>query len=871
MNNEAKTAKQHRIFGVIIIAIFLAELILCFRGPIAFVHKPTLMLFPPFSIRMEDEEEAEVVDFLERELVLTNSYSVVGHSFIEEYFIRTDPDKSRTKISVKNSDEAQEIARELGLERYAIATVFKYTTPSSISLSIRSVRDGDAIRVGRLSFSDINSSLEGQDENEQLQKFRETITIDTLGIGFTDYLILGLLVIMLTAGTVAVTGKNPGFLIEALIAPAIVLFLFAFIHARSANMDYVQRYIANGGSLKLAQSTTTAHIHALLRYGPILAVGIGYYAWLGIRRIRDAATGFNRSFLDRYIRPWGLFWSVAAAVLFGLSFPSFARLGGMAPLAWISLIPLFLVLLVSKSLKGIFYGVAFGTIQALIVNYWHGTYSYVTLHMITIVFVVEYLMFMVPAVLLIRLSGRWGFLSLPAFWTAFDYLRSSGILGYPWGLAGASQYQFLPLIQIASVTGVWGIGFVVLFFNAGVAWSIAGPALGWKWPSLSKKMLLRIPYLRDRYIRIYHLRRWASRLFPAFVATLSLVAVVVAGAFILRSVQTRLKNAPEHATVVLVQQNTDPRKHEYKKNTDLLMKITDQAIDDLGYTPDLVAWPEGGFKLDITYWSSEGNKNSYWGRVVSNFLEYQKGLGTWLVMGTQDHVMVPLDDGEEEKHNFNSSVLLEPGGTVNAFYHKMRLVPFSEHFPLDKEKYAPLYEMFQEYDISNWSTGESRDVFEHEKMRFATPICFEDVFPDHVRRFVKNDVDVILNMSNDYWSLSPVEGRQHGILSLFRAVENQRPVLRSTASGYTVYVDATGAIQPGAPEPYTEGYAVARVPLPEPHYTFYTKHGDWFPRFCGIASAIAALVACAGLAIGWVKKRKTPLKTVDVLYRRRAG
>jgi len=73
-------------------------------------------------------------------------------------------------------------------------------------------------------------------------------------------------------------------------------------------------------------------------------------------------------------------------------------------------------------------------------------------------------------------------------------------------------------------------------------------------------------------------------------------------------------------------------------------------------------------------------------------------------------------------------------------------------------------------------------------------------------------VDVILNMSNDYWSLSPVEGRQHGILSLFRSVENQRPVLRSTSSGYTVYIDATGQIQPGALEHYREGTLIARVP-----------------------------------------------------------
>ena len=131
-------------------------------------------------------------------------------------------------------------------------------------------------------------------------------------------------------------------------------------------------------------------------------------------------------------------------------------------------------------------------------------------------------------------------------------------------------------------------------------------------------------------------------------------------------------------------------------------------------------------------------------------------------------------------------------------------------------------------------------------MRFLTPICFEDVFADHVRRFVAQDVDLILNMSNDYWSLSPVEGRQHGLHALFRAVENQRPLLRTTSSGYTVYVDAAGQIQPGSPLPYTAGYLIARVPLPSRRQrglTLYTRWGDWFPLSCGAALALAGLAA----------------------------
>jgi apolipoprotein N-acyltransferase len=200
----------------------------------------------------------------------------------------------------------------------------------------------------------------------------------------------------------------------------------------------------------------------------------------------------------------------------------------------------------------------------------------------------------------------------------------------------------------------------------------------------------------------------------------------------------------------------------------------------------------------------------------------------------------------------------------------MRLVPFSEYFPLDEEKYTGLSEMFEGYNISHWTPGDTRGVFQHDKMRVATPICFEDVFSDHVRRFVMNDVDVLLNLSNDYWSLTPVEGRQHGLLALFRTVENQRPLLRSTSSGYTVYISATGKVQPGAPEPYTEGYAIARVPIPEEHYTFYTKFGDWFPWACGVFALM--ILAAMGLVamMRLIRDRMNRRPVVEILYRRKA-
>jgi apolipoprotein N-acyltransferase len=856
-----------RIFGVVTILAVAVELLLCWQGPMAFIHKPSLMLFPPFANSLDDAEKRDIAEYLEREIALCNTYAIVGQAFLEEYYLRTDPEVGRSMTGVKNVEEARAVAEEIGLERFAFASVWKSSTSVSVTLTIRNTRDGEILRRARVYASSIDELMSRTSDDIQAAEFRETIRIENRGVGFTDYLVLLVFAMQLLLGLMAVSGRNPGMLVDAVLAPAAILFLFAIIHARSANMDYIQRFIADGGQLKLAQSTGRAQMFAVLRYGPLLLLTGGYYIIRNIREPWSRKPFGWRPRIYRIFESWGLAWSMVSAVLFALSFPSFLRLEGIPIFGWIALVPLFLVLIVSRPGKAMFYGVVFGTVQALIINYWHGTYNYVTLHMITIAFVVEYVLFMVPFVAVIKLSGKWGFLMAPALWTTFDYLRSSGILGYPWALAGTSQYSFYPLIQIASITGVWGIGFLIILVNAGIAWSLAALSGHMNWPAVSRALRRRLPAFGNaRNERAA--RRIASSVIPVATAMLVLIVSIVAGSVILRKTERRIAAAPDTATILLVQQNTDPRRHEYQANIDKLIELTDRAISEYGFTPDLIAWPEGGFKLDIRYWTHEQRESSYWGRVVREFKEYQQSLDTWIATGTQDHEFVVGPDGEQEKRNFNSSVLLDPDGNISAFYHKMRLVPFSEHFPLDKEKYEALYEMFQEYDISNWTVGAKRFIYDHPKMRIATPICFEDVFPDHVRQFVVNDVDVILNMSNDYWSLTPVEGVQHAIFALFRAVENRRPLLRSTASGYTVHISATGRIQPGAPEPYTAGYTLANVPLIDADITFYTRWGDWFPKLSALLCALVVIVMVAmKLASG---SRSAPSRkglSVPMMYR----
>ncbi len=829
-------------FGACALVLALGEIALCFVGPLSFFRKPTLMLFPLYSSGLSETELTEVTEYLERQLALTRSYSIVGHRMIVEYYVRTDPDFDRTKIQTVDLEKARAIAGELGMERFATGWVYQTANRCELDVSIWDLSGQGALRQAEFAARSLKGLLAGVGADGGRFDFRSALGAPTKGVGMTEAIVLLVFALQALVGLIAIGGRVPSFLVEIVWAALSVLFLFTYIYATNANMDYMQRYIATTGTLRLAENTSLERLYSILRYSPsLLLLGAG---WLGrtIRQSRGsghdgrlpaASSGAVSDRVYLFVRRWPFVLTILSAGLFGLSFPSLVSLEGFGPLAWIALVPLHLVLMALEARRAIFHGVYFGILQTLFINYWHGTYDYVTLHMISIAMIVEYLVFMIVLIVLLRTAGKWGFVIAPLAWVLFDWGRSSGALAYPWGIAGTSQYRFLPFIQIASITGIWGLDFLVFLANASISWFIGGRFFGWRW-----NLDCLTAHLRPRVRRLIELT------LPLTLGGILLGGSLVAGASILAHVSSRIEAARtgDPMNIVLVQPNVDPRKNPYVDNLDLLISLTDDAIKRLGKKPDLIAWPEGSFLLDIRYWTDPERSDSYWGRVVRRFLEYQRSLGTWLATGTQDHGTA-AEQGRRVAKNFNSSILLAPDGLTSGIYHKMHLVPFGEYFPLSKVRFKQLYDQFKKYDISDWGLGEERYIFQHPRAPYATPICFEDVFPDHVRRFVAAGAKMIVNMSNDYWSLSPVEGRQHGILALFRAVENHRPFLRATASGYTVSIEPTGRIEAGSPAPYTAGTLTARVPMVDLPMTPYTRWGDWFPLLAGIILGLFAVVA----------------------------
>ena len=593
------------------------------------------------------------------------------------------------------------------------------------------------------------------------------------------------------------------FVPELLAAASLLLFLFSYIFATNANMDYVQRFIQSGGNLRLALDTQTERLLVWLRVFPLVAVNLGVYLLvrLGRYRLVLAAVRRRNAPRDSVVRPWAFLFTLLSAFLSAIAMPSFLSLRGFAPLGWIAFVPVFLVLGTSRPGHAVFYGAVFGVFQTLLGSYWLGTFSLVSLQITVLIFTVYFLLF-TPVAVHIHRVARWArVLIFPLAFTVLEYLRSSGFLGYPWALAAHSQYAVLPVIQMASVTGVWGVSFLVLLVNSAIA----------------------------EFMAAVLARRGVKRSFGWMAGVAATAVAIVAASSIVLAVDSKAERNERVVRVAQVQQNNDPRKHEYAATLDTLRRLTDLAMEQ---DPNLVVWSETAFVPNIRRWSVDTSSRTFH-RLVNEFLDYQAGLETWLLTGNDDYELVRAEDGSVlERYEYNAAVLFSDAGERIATYRKIQLVPFTEYFPY-RQQFPWLYDLLLNFDVHFWEPGVEPTVFEHPQLKFSTPICYEDVFPGFMRGFVLAGAEAILNISNDFWSLTEVQAKQHFVAGLFRAVENRRPVLRTTASGLTGQIDARGRIIQTAPY-YEEAYLVSDLVIDNDQpVTLYTRFGDYFPIAAG--------------------------------------
>ncbi len=509
-------------------------------------------------------------------------------------------------------------------------------------------------------------------------------------------------------------------------------------------------------------------------------------------------------------------WILAgtSGVLLVLSYPSF----NLFPLAWVGLIPLLVSLKSTSSWKSAFWlGYVTGFIFFLGTIYWIILlYPYANIFLTTFgcVILVAYLAAYLGAfsALLSRIPWQSGLAFIfvaSAIWTGLEWVRSWLLTGFPWGSMGYTQWRNLPAIQIASLTGVHGVSFVIVLFNVTLADAIRSYRA---WQSQMKKAT---PL---RFVTAY------TRVVALPIA--SVLACFVYGIFAL----SNPVRATENIKLALVPGNIRQiDKWKGKNFNEIFNRYVDITRSANQAHPDLVVWPETAIPSTIL----SGPANGY--RQKLNQILHDENI--YLLTGIPDYM-------PESQAYYNSVYLLSPSGDQLGSYSKIHLVPFGEYVPLTRylpdwlTRHIPNFIQL----TAGFESGTSivpLPVPSTENGQMGISICFESVFPNLFRTFVKKGANVMGILTNDAWFEGTAAPEQHLAMAPLRAVENRVAVFRCANGGISCIIDALGRITTTPILPNnTRGFLIGEAPLRDQNKTLYTRYGDWFPVLCFLVSAI---------------------------------
>ncbi len=370
----------------------------------------------------------------------------------------------------------------------------------------------------------------------------------------------------------------------------------------------------------------------------------------------------------------------------------------------------------------------------------------------------------------------WAIPTVAALWVAIEVTH--GPLGFAWLALGNAGIDMGVPLRLAPLAGVYGISFVFAAMSAAIA------LIALRRPRVELLWLAALPFL-------------------AFLPTMP-----------------DAHRAQE--TALLLQPNVSETE---QWTTDSLQRMEqEQSMETLRGVlaagkrpPEIVVWPEEPAPL---YYYQDA-------RFHDEINQLAKATHAYLLIGT----VARAAQGQPT----NSAALISPEGAPLSRYDKVNLVPFGEYVPWP-------------FGFANKISTETGDFVPGKQVvvspmgahQLGTFICYESVFPNFVRQFVKNGADVLFTISNDGWFGTSAAREQHLAIVRMRAAENRRWILRSANDGITATIDPAGRVLGHLPL-YTEGTSYTGFNFIS-QQTVYTRFGDWFPALC------AAIALAGGIA-----------------------
>ena len=421
-----------------------------------------------------------------------------------------------------------------------------------------------------------------------------------------------------------------------------------------------------------------------------------------------------------------------------------------------------------------------------------------------------------------RIQPKYFLFFLPGLWVALEHLRSFLISGFPWYFAGHSQVRWTRLIQIADITGVYGVSFLLLLSNV-----------------LVSMIIIRL--VRKKALKDEPAVRLAWPLAGLLVVLVG--ASLIYGSF--RINQTKTKSGP---TICLIQGNipqslkldSDFHKDMFETYFKLTVSVTEKDID-------LIVWPE----TMAPGWPNVDEELQEFFAKLSRRMNASLLIGALAVEGYEWEDLDEQAYEAADKYNSVYFFSFEKEGKLSGRYDKIHLVPFSEYMPL--RKHLPFLKRVVPEGFGILTPGRDLSVFDLKGHKFSAAICYENSVADIVRKFASKGVDFLVVATNDGWFQDTRELDEHFAISRFRAVENRLPIAYSANTGISGFIDSLGRVQSFIRDKsgkYREvkGTLTGTVRLDD-RKTVYMRYGD-------ILGVVCIVISVLGLAVFGRKRSK---------------
>jgi len=398
-------------------------------------------------------------------------------------------------------------------------------------------------------------------------------------------------------------------------------------------------------------------------------------------------------------------------------------------------------------------------------------------------------------------NPKFGYLAFILVWISFEFLQNFGEFSFPWFNLGYSLAEYLPFIQPLELGGLSLLSLLILVIN----------------------------------ILLYELKANLKR----NLIIISVIIILWSAYGNIRLKTIKLVKTEFNASIVQVSIPQEDKWEElYKDSTFILYEqFSHKAVKE---KTDLIIWPESSTPVYLL----RQPKYRKW------ILDLSEELGTDIFTGFPHYKYMGEDYPNKFKF-YNSATLIGKNRKVHVPYYKNILVPFGERIPF--LKYFPFLWNIH-LGQANWEYGEKLEYFSVNGYKFSPLICFEIAFPLLTTEIARNDVDFIVNITNDAWFKRSAGTYQHASMTKFRAVETRKQIYRAANTGYSIIVSPTG-------EYIKQTELFEKITINNSLYiyennSYFTKYFFWFP----FVFVVGAVILFVYSAINCLLNKKRKLK-----------